>query len=74
MSDLPTDDSCLDDGHKWMCMTMQLGEIVGVDSTGAPVFIPDGTAALSTDTPSVVESVYGCANCSTVWDESLTTT
>jgi len=75
MSD-PLGADCCPDGvpHVWMCMTMQVGEIIGVDYTGAPIFIPVDTAAQETDTSSPPTSVYGCVNCSTVWDESLTTT
>lgn len=75
MSD-PSIGDCVSLGerHKWMCMTVQEGEIIGVDSTGAPVFIPDDTVGLSPDSQSLGQSVYGCAVCSAVWDESLTTT
>jgi hypothetical protein len=55
-------------------MTFQEGEIVGSDSTGAPVFIPADTAGIAEDAPSQPASVYGCNECSAVWDESLTTT
>lgn len=74
MFDPSTDDCSVGGPHKWMCMTVQEGEIVGVDSTGAPVFIPDDTAGLSPDSQSLGKPVYGCAVCSEVWDESLTTT
>ena len=60
--------------HEWLCITIQPGMIVGVDSTGAPVFIPDDTAESGPDSPSSAPSAYGCAHCETVWDESLTTT
>lgn len=53
--------------HEWMCITIQHGVIVGVDSTGAPVFIPDDTADLELDSPCLGQSGYGCAHCSEPW-------
>ena len=63
-----------DGSHRWQCITVQDGDIIGVDSTGAPVFIPDNTAGHALDFPSLGQQAYGCAHCDVVWDESLTTT
>jgi hypothetical protein len=60
--------------HHWLAITMQLGTIVGVDSTGAPVFIPDDTADAGLDSPCYGGHHYGCAHCDTTWHEGLTTT
>lgn len=59
--------------HEWMCITMQLGQIVGVDSTGAPIFIPDDTAGFALDSPCWAEPQYGCAHCSEPWITTLQT-
>jgi len=53
--------------HEWMAISIQHGVIVGVDSTGAPVFIPDDTAEYGLDSPSLAVPAYGCAHCSAPW-------
>ena len=53
--------------HEWACITIQRGEIVGEDSTGAPVFIPESTAGLAPDSPSWATQAYGCDHCSEPW-------
>ena len=61
--------------HEWVCITIQQGNIVGVDSTGAPVFIPADTAGREPDSPCWAEQAYGCDHCSEPWtDTSATTT
>jgi|HubBroStandDraft_5_1064220.scaffolds.fasta_scaffold304724_3 hypothetical protein len=61
--------------HEWECITVQRGEIVGVDDTGAPVFIPDDTVDREPDSPCWALQAYGCAHCSEPWtDTSATTT
>ena len=53
--------------HEWMCISIQHGVIVGVDSTGAPVFIPDDTAEYEPDSPCLATQGYGCAHCGESW-------
>jgi hypothetical protein len=53
--------------HEWVCVTIQRGEIVGEDSTGAPVFIPEDTADHEPDSPCWAVQAYGCDHCNESW-------
>lgn len=65
---------CADGGHKWMCLTMQWGDIVGADSEGNPVFVPDAesTDMGHLDRPWSGSTAYGCSKCSCRWSPELT--
>lgn len=49
--------------HVWMAMSLVLGEIVGADSDGNPVFV-----AMSDE-----KTVYGCDECGINWTPELVT-
>jgi hypothetical protein len=55
--------------HEWVCITIQRGEIVGTDSTGAPVFIPESIADREPDSPCWAQQAYGCDHCDAPWTE-----
>lgn len=59
-------------GHHWMAIRMELGSIVGVDSSGAPIFIPDDIKGIGADQPSHGDTAYGCAHCDVPWTPELT--
>lgn len=62
--------ACLDSptgSHEWVAITIQRGTIVGVDDTGAPVFIPENTADREPDSPCYPTPAYGCDHCSEPW-------
>lgn len=50
--------------HEWMAIRMSYGAILGVDSTGAPVFIEDCD-------DSRAGTGYGCAKCDKPWTPAL---